>query len=76
MDREKIKKEAKDILDNFARALDKVKVDSDVDSFVDRDEFERVDGDGELCSGFKEKILDNAPEKEGDFIRVERGGWK
>ena len=75
MDREKIQKEAKEILDKFARALDKVKI-SDENVGVDRNEFERVEGDGDDCVGFKENILENAPESDDDFILVEKGDWK
>jgi len=76
LDEQKIEQEAKEILDKFAEALKSVdKV--DVDSYVDRDEFERVEGEGkESIVGFKERVLQNAPEHDDDFILVEKGSWK
>jgi len=77
MDKEKIKKEAKQILDKFADALSRVGKEKDVDFYVDRDEFERKEGEGEKSdSGFKKKMLANAPEHTDDFIMAERGKWK
>ncbi len=75
IDKEKIKKEAKEILDKFASALEKVKID-EKDFHFEREEFERVEGEGFECKGFKEKLLENAPEKDEDFVIAERGGWK
>jgi len=75
LDRKKIKKEAKQILDKFAKAL--AKVDSEKIEFgVDRKDFERKEGEGEICKDFKEKLLGNALNHDDDFIIVERGGWK
>ncbi len=76
MDKDKIKKQAKQILDKFASAL--AKVDSEkIKIGVDRKRFERQEGEGEKCdSGFKKKFLQNAPEHDDDFILAERGGWK
>ena len=73
MDKNKIQNEAKQILDKFAFALEKVK-DSE-DFHVDRDEFERVEGDGKACD-FKDKLLENAPNHDDDFIIAEKGDWK
>ena len=77
VDKEKIKKEAKQILDKFASAL--AKVDSEKIEFgVERDEFEREEGHGEGCEDkdFKKNFLKNAPEHDDDFILTERGSWK
>ena len=76
MDENKIRKQAKQILDKFARALDKVK-DKDVDSYIDGGEFERKEGPGkESVEGFKQRFLKNAPEYNDDFIIAEKGDWK
>jgi len=77
MDKSQIEKDAKRILDKFAKAL--VKVDeetSKVSINVDREEFERVEGEGEDGDWFKEDFLNNAPKKDKDFIIAERGSWK
>jgi len=76
VDKDKVEKQAKQILDKFARALEKVEKEcKNIDSSVDREKFEREEGNGEECN-FKKKLLDNAPEKSEDFVVVERGGWK
>jgi len=75
LDEKKIKREAKQILDKFASALSKVDSEK-IELGVNRDDFERAEGDGEKCEGFKKTILENAPEHDDDFIVVERGSWK
>ena len=77
MDESKIKKQAKQILDKFAGALAKVEKEAKEDFYVDREDFERVEGEGEKCeSGFKKRFLKNAPEHDDDFVIAERGEWK
>ena len=76
MDQKKIEKEAKEVLDKFARALEKVEKEQDIDSYVDRDISERKEGLGKECDkSFKKRILENAPNKDDDFIIAERKGW-
>ena len=76
MDEDKIRAEVKKILDKFAVALSKVS-DKRSEGFVERGEFERVEGEGSSDDGdFKSKVLGNAPRSDGDFILVEKGGWK
>jgi len=78
INKELIEKQAKEILDKFAKALEKVeKEKTEVESFVDREEFERKEGDGIIYdSDFKKRILENAPNHDDDFIIGETGGWK
>ena len=80
-----IKKQAKQILDKFAKALAKVdRMETKVSltshpslKGVDREEFERKESDGKECEkGFKKRFLKNAPEHDDDFIIAERGKWK
>lgn len=77
MDKSKVEKEAKELLDNFINALKKVKSSSEdsEDFYVLRDEFEREEND-ESCVGFKSKLLKNAPNKDDNFIITEKGAWK
>ena len=76
MDKNQIQKQAKQILDKFASALSNVETSED-NSFVDRDAFERVEGEGNKCEeGFKQNMLENAPESDNDFVIVEKGDWK
>jgi len=74
MNKEEIKKQAKRIMDSFARALDKVKVE---ETRVERDEDRRQEGDGcvEADSDFKKIMFKNAPKTKDDCIEAERGEW-
>ena len=86
MDKEQIEKQAKQILDKFAKALEKVEKEDAGESYVDREEFERVEGrkagseseDSEALKNadFKKAMLKNAPEHDEDFVLVEKGKWK
>ncbi|GAI12173.1 unnamed protein product [marine sediment metagenome] len=78
INKEKIKKEAKQILDKFASALKKVEKEHDIEIGVERDEFERKESDEKKYKDkdFKKKFLENAPEHDDDFIITEKGNWK
>lgn len=76
MNKEHIEKQAKDILEKFVKALEKVEKESKEEFHVEREIFEREENNGESCENFKENILANAPKKNDDFIIAERGGWK
>jgi len=77
MDKQEIEKQAKNILEKFASALEKVEKEANIGGEgVDREEFERIEGEGVECKNFKEKLLKNAPEYDDDFILVEKGDWK
>ncbi len=75
LDENKIKQEAREILDKFAKALEKVK--EEPDFYVNRAEFEREEK-SEVCKdkGFKQKLLENAGKKDNDFVIAEKGSWK
>ena len=73
MNREEIQQQAKEILGKFARALEKVKVE---EARVEREEDRRKEGEG--FSGnekFRKIMFENAPEKSGECIEAEKGGW-
>lgn len=81
IDKSKVEKQAKEILDKFASALEKVEKESgDKESFVDREEFERHENDRENAAdadiNFRKRFLDNAPNHDDDFVIAEKGGWK
>lgn len=77
VDKTKIEKQAKEILDKFSQSLEKVEKEHDVESWVERDDFMRVEGEGkETPVGFKKRFLDNSPKHDDNFIIGERGGWK
>lgn len=72
--REEIRKEAKGILDNFANALKKVKINDkkerkEVGGF-------RKEGKGEECDEeFRRQMFKNAPQHDEDCIIAERKKW-
>ena len=91
MDKKEIEKQAKEILDKFAKALSKIEEEKEI-AYVDREEFERKEG-GEVSSDkrsealknadksevycdFKKELLENAPKKDNDFIIGEKREWK
>ena len=89
IDKAKIEKEAKEILDKFAHALEKVeKEKADVESYVDRKDFERYEISSEskdseksknaagADNNFKKRFLDNSPNHDDDFVIAEKGEWK
>jgi len=72
--KEKIEKQAKQILDKFSKALASVK--SEEESNVVREKDRREEGEGEKCdSGFRKIMFENAPNKNKDFILAEKKKW-
>jgi Asp-tRNA(Asn)/Glu-tRNA(Gln) amidotransferase C subunit len=71
---EKIKREAKELLDKFSKALENVELKQknlkeEVGGF-------REEGEGKDCEpNFRKKMFDNAPEKKGDFLLSEKRKW-
>jgi len=75
-DLEKIKADAKKIIDSFSEKLSHVKV-LDKEPIIERKDFERKEGDGENCDNdFKKIMFENAPNKDGDFIVGEKKKWE
>ena len=73
---ERIRKEARSILDKFAKALEKVET---KESFVERKESfrkERGEGGDEPDESFRQIFFQNAPEVNNDCIQSEKGKWK
>ena len=72
---EEIRKEAKRILDKFAKALERVE--KIPDSFVERKKDRRQEKEGEKPdSDFQKIFFENAPAVKKDCIQAERGKWK
>jgi len=79
MDIEKIKRQARQILDSFADALASVEKEAKEgkEGQVEREDFERKEGDGkEGNAEFRQAFLKNAPSHDDDFIIAEKGDWK
>lgn len=74
-EKEKIKRQAKEILDKFSEKLSAVdKKIADVS--IERENFERVEDEGKNPDDdFKRRVLENAPNKNDDFILGEKKGW-
>lgn len=74
MDKEKIKEQAKKIMDDFVKALDKVeaiKEEFGVRREVNTREKTKCGCDPE----FKERFFKNAPKVEDDFLMMEKKKW-
>ena len=75
-EQEKIKKEAKEIMDSFAEALKGVEKELSGEHLVRRGKQMREEGSGRTNKNFRNIFFENAPSKSGDFIRAEKGKWK
>lgn len=73
-EKEEISKKAKVIMDSFSKKLEKIKV-KDIEVGVEREEFERVEGDGKSQDIDRKIMFENAPEKNKEFIIGEKKGW-
>lgn len=76
IDKNKIEKQAKEILDKFSKELARVNKEQTDDYFVDRKEFSRKET--KKCKTnpeFKKLILKNAPNKDSDSIIAEKKSW-
>lgn len=74
MDKEKVRKQAKAIMDDFMAALEKAEeVVEDVG--VERKEGTRNAEECELTEGFPERMLKNAPKRKERFVVAEKKKW-
>ena len=74
-EKEDIKTEAKRIMDSFSKKLSTIK-EKIPEPVVERDEFERVENEGNECDeDFRKRFFENASNKNGDFILTERKKW-
>jgi len=73
-EKQEIKKQAKEILDNFSKKLEKIKT---KEEHFSQDSGLRKEGDGwEISEDFRQLMFENAPNVENDAIVAEKGGWK
>jgi len=75
-EQKEIKKEAKCLMDNFAKALAKVEGEKVSFSFLKRKQQIRKETKAIIDSGFRKAFFENVPTKEGDFVKAEKGKWK
>jgi len=73
-EKEQIQKDSKNLLNEFASKLSKIKA---KEGHFQNESGTREEGDGwETDEEFKSTMLSNAPFVEDNFIIAERGGWK
>ena len=74
-EKEEIKNQAKAIMDSFSKKLERINKKTE-EPIIEREKGERQEGQGkEPDEEFRKRILENAPEKNKDFIIAERKGW-
>lgn len=74
IDKEMVKEQAKAIMDEFVKALDKVgEISGEVG--IERAETARAAKVAKAGKGFKERMLKNAPRKENGQILAEKKSW-
>ena len=74
INQDSIQKEAKQIMDNFMKALDKIEIEQDF--ILERDNCFREEGNGkEVDEDFRQRFLSNAPKISGDAILANKGEW-
>ena len=73
-EQEKIKKEAKAIMDNFSKSLKGLE--KEEFKGVKRDNQTRKESNSNCDPDFRKAFFENAPNKEGDWIKAEKGKWK
>ncbi len=73
-DQEKIRKQAKAVMDEFIKALDKV---GEISGKVglEREQTTREPTKSKPNKDFRERMLKNAPKKDGDSIIAEKKSW-
>ena len=71
---EEIRKEAKKIMDEFMDALDKVKS-ADGEIGFEAGDGTRKPKSKKKDSGFRERMLDNAPKSKDGFLVAEKKKW-
>ncbi len=72
--KEAIRKEARALLDKFAKRLDTIKVPSKKEEL--KGDGTRAEGEGLGCDeDFRERLFENAPSKDEDCIIAEKASW-
>ena len=75
VDNERIRKQAKNIMDEFISALDRVG-DIKNEYGLERDEQTRIPKTPDIhVDGFRERVFKNAPRKNSDYIITDKKHW-
>lgn len=75
-EKEEIKKQAKEIMDSFEKELKKVESEKGSFAGVERSRQLREEKKTQCDPDFRKLFFDNASQKEGDFLKAEKGKWK
>jgi len=76
IEKEKIREEARALLESFAKKLEKIRLPDEKKEKVLKNSGMREEGQGEETnSDFKKRFLDNAPSVEDDKIVAEKKKW-
>ena len=74
-EKEDIKRQAKEIMDSFEKELKKVESEK-IELGVERKDQTRMEIKAGCDPDFRPRFFENAPNKEGDIIKAEKGKWK
>lgn len=74
-EKEDIKNQAKEIMDSFEKELKKVESQK-IELGVKRKEQFRDETKTTNNPDFRKRFFENAPHKDGDLIKAEKGSWK
>lgn len=72
-EKEQIKKQAKEIIDSFSKKLGKIELG---EGKVQRKEQLRKETKSYCSPEFRKLFMDNAPSKDDNFIKAEKGSWR
>ena len=75
MDQEKVKKEAKEIMDNFMSALSEINIEEEFELLRDNCFREEENKNKVSDENFKQRFLSNAPKTKGDAVIANKGAW-
>ncbi len=78
-EKEAIKKEAKELMDSFEKELKKIKEEIKFEGIKRTNQLREENKEFKskiYDEDFKKRFFENAPSKEGDFIKSEKGKWK
>lgn len=74
MDKEKVQKAAKALMDEFMAALEGAE-EAGGEVGIEREESVRKAGKCELTEGFPERMLKNAPARKDNYVVAEKKKW-
>ena len=74
-EKEGIKRQAKEMMDSFEKELKKVESEK-MELGVQRENQTRIEVKAFCDPDFRPRFFSNAPRKEGNVIKAERGKWK